>query len=76
MKFLHLSDLHIGKKVNGISMLQEQKYVLKQAVDIIKEQNINLVLIAGDVFDRAIPSIEAMDIFSSFLWSYIVILLR
>ena len=67
MKFLHLSDLHIGKKVNGISMLQEQKYVLKQAVDIIKEQNINLVLIAGDVFDRAIPSIEAMDVFSSFL---------
>ena len=67
MKFLHLSDLHIGKKVNGISMIDEQKFALNAAVQLIKNENITSVLIAGDVFDRAIPPIEAMEVFSNFL---------
>ncbi len=67
MKFLHLSDLHIGKKVNGISMIEEQKFVLQQSIELIKKEDVSFVLVAGDVFDRAIPSIEAMDVFGSFL---------
>ena len=67
MKFLHLSDLHIGKKVNGISMLEEQRFVLESAIKLIKDEKISFVLIAGDVFDRAIPSVEAMELFDYFL---------
>ena len=68
MKFLHLSDLHIGKKVNNISMIEEQKFVLKEAIDLIINHEINAVLIAGDVFDRAVPSIEAMEVLNDFLF--------
>lgn len=66
MKFLHLADLHLGKKVNDISMLNEQKLVLAQALDIVKE-GIDVVLIAGDIFDRAIPNSFALELFSCFL---------
>ena len=68
MKILHLADLHLGKKVNDFCMLEEQKYVLKQALELIDSQNIEALLIAGDVFDRAIPSADAMEIFSTFLF--------
>lgn len=67
MKILHLGDLHIGKKVNDISMLEDQKYVLFQAIDLIEKENIKSVLICGDVFDKPIPSIEAINLFSDFL---------
>lgn len=67
MKILHLGDLHIGKKVNDISMLEDQKYVLNQALDLIKEKNIEAVLISGDVFDKPVAAIEAINLFSDFL---------
>jgi len=67
MKILHLSDLHLGKKVNDISMINEQRYVLKQAIALIKDEDINYVLISGDVFDRVIASFEALELFSDFL---------
>ena len=67
MKFLHLADLHLGKKVNDISMTEEQIYVLKQAVSLIDENDIDFIVIAGDVFDRPIPPINALEIFSDFL---------
>lgn len=66
MRFLHLSDLHLGKKVNDISMLEEQKFVLKQAIELIKKE-IDVVLISGDIFDRAIPNVFALELFSDFL---------
>ena len=67
MKILHLADLHIGKKVNDFCMLEEQKFVLKQAIDLIKDEQIEAVLIAGDVFDRPIPSISSLELFDEFL---------
>ena len=59
MKFLHLSDQHIGKSVNGFSMIAEQKHAFRQIIGHIKTESPTAVVIAGDVHDRAIPSIEA-----------------
>ncbi len=67
MKFLHLSDLHLGKKVNEISMLENQKHILKQIISIIEKENIDCVLIAGDVYDKTVPSTEAVRLFDDFL---------
>ncbi len=67
MKILHLSDLHLGKRVNGFSMIEDQIYILEQIQDIITENDIETVLIAGDVYDRSIPSEEAVSLFDQFL---------
>lgn len=67
MRFLHLSDLHLGKRVRGFSMLEDQKYILNQIVDIIDDENITSVIIAGDVYDKPIPSAEAVALFDDFL---------
>lgn len=67
MKILHLADLHIGKRVNGFSMLEDQKYILEQILGIVKAQKTETVLIAGDVYDKAIPSAEAVEVFDDFL---------
>lgn len=48
MRFLHLSDLHLGKRVNEFSMLEDQAYILKEILNIIDEQKVEAVLIAGD----------------------------
>ena len=70
MKLLHIADLHIGKRVNGLSMIEEQVHVIEQLVTIAREENVTCVLIAGDVFDRPIPSREALEtcerLFSAF----------
>lgn len=67
MKLLHLSDLHIGKAVNEISMLVDQKYILEQIVKIVQEQTPNAVLIAGDIYDKSVPSAEAVELYDSFI---------
>jgi exonuclease SbcD len=67
MKFLHLSDLHIGKTVNGFSMLEEQCHVFEQIIRYIDAEKPDAVLIAGDVYDRAVPSVEAVRLFDDFL---------
>ena len=67
MKFLHLSDLHIGKSVNGFSMIAEQKHAFEQIIGYIKAETPIAVVIAGDVYDRAIPSVEAVRVFDDFL---------
>ena len=67
MKFLHLSDLHIGKTVNGFSMLEEQCHVFGQIIGYIDTEKPDAVLIAGDVYDRAVPSVEAVHLFDDFL---------
>ena len=56
MKFLHISDLHIGKYVNGYRMLDDQRYMLERIVEIIKEKNPDALLIAGDIYDKSLPS--------------------
>ncbi len=52
MRFLHLSDLHLGKRVNEFSMLEDQAYILKEILNIIDEQKVEAVLIAGDIYDK------------------------
>jgi exonuclease SbcD len=67
MKFLHLSDLHIGKSVNGFSMLEEQRRAFGQVIGYIDAEKPGAVLIAGDVYDRAVPNVEAVRLFDDFL---------
>ena len=55
MKLIHLSDLHLGKRVNEISMLEDQEYILTQIIQIIDGEQPNAVLIAGDVYDKVCP---------------------
>lgn len=67
MKFLHLSDLHIGKRVSEVSMLDDQAYILDQILCIADVERPDAVLIAGDIYDRSIPSNEAVTLFDDFL---------
>lgn len=67
MKLLHLADLHIGKRVYEYSMLEEQRNVLLQAFQMAKEHGVDAVLIAGDVYDKNIPTIEGVKLFDTFL---------
>lgn len=67
MKLLHLADLHIGKRVYEYSMLEEQKSALLQAFQMAKEHQVDAVLIAGDVYDKNIPTIEGVKLFDTFL---------
>ena len=67
MKLLHLADLHIGKRVYEYSMLEEQKAALLQAFQMAKDHAVDAVLIAGDVYDKTIPTIEGVKLFDTFL---------
>lgn len=67
MKILHLSDLHLGKRVNEFSMIEDQKYILTKIINIIDDQKPQVVLIGGDVYDKSIPSAEAVELFDDFL---------
>lgn len=67
MKFIHLSDLHLGKRVNEFSMIEDQKYILIQTINIIDDEKPDAVIIAGDIYDKSIPSEEAMLLFDDFL---------
>lgn len=67
MKLIHLSDLHIGKRVNEISMIEDQEYILLQILQIIDDEKADAILIAGDVYDKSVPSAEAVVLFDDFL---------
>ena len=67
MKVFHLSDLHLGKRVNEFSMLEDQKYILAQITDLAKTEQPDAVIIAGDVYDKSVPSAEAVELFDRFL---------
>lgn len=67
MKLMHLSDLHLGKIVNGFSMLEDQKYILDQILDLVRQERPDGVLIAGDVYDKRVPSAEAVTLLDGFL---------
>ena len=67
MRLIHLSDLHLGKRVNGFSMLEDQRYILKEILRIIDEERPDAVLISGDVYDKAVPSAEAVLLLDEFL---------
>lgn len=67
MKLIHLSDLHIGKRVNEVSMLEDQAYILAQILNILDQEQPDAVLICGDVYDKSIPPAEAVSLFDEFL---------
>ena len=67
MKFLHLADLHLGKRVNGFSMLEDQAYILRQILAILDDERPDGVLIAGDVYDKPVPPTEAVELLDGFL---------
>ena len=69
MRFIHLSDLHLGKRLNEFSMLEDQEYILKEILGVIDDEKPQAVIIAGDVYDKSIPSAEAMQLFDDFLCS-------
>ena len=68
MKFIHLSDLHIGKRVNEFSMYEDQEYILAEIIKIIDSEKPDAVLIAGDVYDKSIPPSDAVTMFDNFLY--------
>lgn len=67
MKFIHLSDLHIGKRVNEVSMIEDQAYILHQILEQTDRIQPEAVLISGDVYDKSVPSAEAVTLFDDFL---------
>lgn len=67
MKILHTSDLHLGKKLLEESFYEDQKYILDEIIKIIEEEKVDAVLIPGDIYDKNIPSIEAVNLFNDFL---------
>ena len=68
MKLIHLSDLHLGKRVNEYSMLEDQEYILRKILNIIDEEDPDAVLLAGDIYDKSVPSAEAVRLFDDFLY--------
>lgn len=67
MKILHTSDLHIGKRINEYSMYDEQEFILKQITDIAKSELPDAIILAGDIYDKSVPSAEAVSLFDDFL---------
>lgn len=67
MKFIHVSDLHLGKRVHEYSMIDDQWHILSEIVRITAESCADAVFIAGDVYDRSVPNVEAVELFDEFL---------
>ena len=68
MKIMHLSDLHLGKRVNEFSMIEDQTYILNEIINIIDEQKPKVIILAGDIYDKPIPPAEAVELFDNFLY--------
>lgn len=67
MKLMHLSDLHLGKRVYGFSMIEDQRYILGQILELAKQEKPDGVLLAGDIYDKAVPAAEAVQLLDFFL---------
>ena len=67
MKLIHLSDLHLGKRVYEYSMLEDQEYILRQILNVIDQEKPDGVILAGDIYDKSIPPAEAVSLFDDFL---------
>ena len=62
MKIMHLGDLHIGKSLGDFDLYEDQKYILEQILNLIKEKSVDVLLIAGDVYDKAIPGEKSVQL--------------
>ena len=67
MKLLHIADLHIGKRVNEFSMIEDQQYILEQILHIVEQEKPDGILVAGDVYDKSQPSADAVELLDEFL---------
>ena len=67
MKFLQLCDLHIGKRLKEFSLLEDQRFVLEQALSLAQEEKVDALFLAGDIFDSTLPSNEATALLDKFL---------
>ena len=67
MRIIHLGDLHLGKTLGEYSLVEDQEYILSQVLDIIKDRDVDAVLIAGDVYDRSLPSEAAVNLLDGFI---------
>lgn len=67
MRFLHLGDLHIGKSIGEFDLIEDQKFILDQMIEIAEKNEVNAILIAGDVYDKSIPSESAVRLFDYFI---------
>ena len=67
MKLFHLSDLHLGKRLKEFSLIEDQEYILLKILNAVDEEKPDAVMIAGDVYDKSVPSAEAVEVFDRFL---------
>ncbi len=67
MKLMHLSDLHLGKRVNGFSMIEDQRFALDRILELAREEEPDGALLCGDIYDKTVPSAEAVELFDEFL---------
>ena len=67
MKFLHLSDLHLGRRLKEASLLEDQTFILQRILELVDSRQPHAVIIAGDVYDKSVPSAEAVALLDSFL---------
>ena len=67
MKFFHLSDLHIGLKLMNHDMREDQEYILSEVIEVAGREKPDAIVIAGDIYDKAVPSAEAVEVFDHFL---------
>lgn len=72
MKFLHIGDLHIGKTLNGRSLLEDQRYILNEIIELMITNDCSNIILAGDVYDRSVPSSDAVEVFNDFLDALII----
>ena len=72
MKILHTSDWHIGKIVNEYSMIEDQKYILKKLVQFAENEKVDAIIIAGDIYDRSIPPVEAVELLNDTLSTLVI----
>ena len=68
MKLIHLSDLHIGKRLCEYPLIEDQRYIIEEILEIIKKETPDGVIIAGDIYDKAVPTEEAVELFDDFLY--------
>ena len=66
MRFAHISDLHLGKRMGEYSLIKDQQYILSQIIDIIKNTRVDAIIISGDVYDKTVPSAEAVTLCDDF----------
>ncbi|REB06495.1 exonuclease SbcCD subunit D [Sporosarcina sp. BI001-red] len=72
MKLFHTADWHLGKVLQGVSLIEEQRFVLNQFTDAVREEKPDVVIIAGDLYDRSVPPAEAVSLLDELLWKLTV----